>query len=64
MTEKEKFLFDLRGYLIVEGVFGPAEVQKANEAIDRHAELISNREPGLSDGAAKLKGGVGRFFGS
>ena len=34
MNEREKFLFDLRGYLRVENFLTPEEVQGLNEAVD------------------------------
>ena len=34
MNEREKFLFDLRGYLRVENFLTPEEVQALNEAVD------------------------------
>ncbi len=60
MNDREKFLFDLNGYLVLEDVLTHAEVAAANAAIEHHADLISNRETGLSGNAAKLKGGEGR----
>uniref|UniRef100_A0A7S4A995 Phytanoyl-CoA dioxygenase n=1 Tax=Pseudo-nitzschia australis TaxID=44445 RepID=A0A7S4A995_9STRA len=43
MTEDEKYLFDLNGYLIVRGVLTPEEVADANAAIDRHADEMVER---------------------
>ncbi|ETX08563.1 MAG: hypothetical protein ETSY2_04585 [Candidatus Entotheonella gemina] len=60
MTENEKFLFDLWGYLVLEDVLTPEEVGLANEAIDRHAHLIQNRKLGLSHGAKAFEGVAGR----
>ena len=60
MTDNEKFLFDLRGYLVIEDVLSPDEVAIANEAVDRHAHLIANRQPGLSHESEKLVGVTGR----
>ena len=40
MNDKEKCLFDLRGYIVVEDVLSPAQVALANEAIDCHAASI------------------------
>ena len=34
MNEREKFLFDLRGYLRVENFLTPEEIQGLNEAVD------------------------------
>ena len=60
MNDREKFLFDLNGYLVLEDVLTPAEVIAANAAVDCHADQISDREPGLSGGAAPLEGRTGR----
>ena len=60
MDDREKFLFDLNGYLVLEDVLTPAEVLAANAAVDCHADQISDREPGLSGGAAPLEGRTGR----
>ena len=37
MTEVEKYLFDINGYIVVRDVLSEEEVAKANEAIDDHA---------------------------
>mgnify|MGYP002832410614 FL=1 len=60
MNDKEKCLFDLQGYIMVEDVLSPAQVALANEAIDCHAASIQNRPADLSGGAAKLVGRSGR----
>ena len=60
MNEKEKFLFDLQGFLVLEDVLSAAEVKLANEALARHEDLIVNRDPGLSEEAQPLKGETGR----
>jgi hypothetical protein len=60
MTEKEAFLFDLWGYVVLEGVLAGGQLQRANEAVDRHSGLIRNREPGLSGGSEALAGDSGR----
>jgi ectoine hydroxylase-related dioxygenase (phytanoyl-CoA dioxygenase family) len=60
MNDREKFLFDLNGYLVLENVLTDDEVAAANAAIEHHADLIANRDPGLSQDAARLKGGEGR----
>lgn len=49
MTDDEKYLFDLNGYLVVRGVLTPEEVKQANLAIDQHAENFVER----SDGALR-----------
>ncbi len=60
MTDEEKFLFDLRGYLVLEDVLMPDEVEAANQAVDHPAHLIAPRPSGLSRGSAALEGRSGR----
>ncbi|WP_371621557.1 phytanoyl-CoA dioxygenase family protein [Streptomyces sp. NBC_01116] len=45
MNEEEKYLFDLRGYLVVEDVLSPRQLADANAALDHH---------GLWEGENKL----------
>ena len=66
MTETEKYLFDLCGFLVVRGVLGPEEISKsvfssylchkyfrANEAIDRHiVEACERVDPSLRNAAS------------
>ena len=48
ITPRERFLFDLNGFLVVRGVFTPEEVAAANAAIDKHAASLQPRaEAGL-----------------
>jgi ectoine hydroxylase-related dioxygenase (phytanoyl-CoA dioxygenase family) len=48
MTEDERYLFDLNGYLIVRGVLTQGEVKQANDAIDRHlSEAVERQDAGL-----------------
>ena len=60
MTDLEKFLFDLWGYVVIDDVLTQEEIIAANEATDYHTELIVNREPGLSQNSEKLKAETGR----
>ncbi len=62
MNDAEKYLFDLNGYLVVEGVLPPDEVARANEAIDRHwhQNKIRAREETLDGGSTSLRGDQGR----
>ena len=62
MTEEEKYLFDLCGYIVVRNALSPEDIALANEAIDRHAENIRERtgELSLSGGSQALKGSTGR----
>lgn len=48
MTEDERYLFDLNGYIIVRGVFSPEEVAEFNAVIDRHEpEMIQRSDAAL-----------------
>jgi ectoine hydroxylase-related dioxygenase (phytanoyl-CoA dioxygenase family) len=48
MTEDERYLFDLNGYLVVRGVFTPEEMAEANSMIDKHADgMIERSDPAL-----------------
>jgi hypothetical protein len=59
MTDDEKYLFDLNGYLIVRGVLTPEEVKVANGAIDNHAhEMVERSEGALRNAVEGTK-----FFG-
>jgi len=62
MTEDEKYLFDINGYLVVRDVLSKADIQSANEAIDHHADQIKERtgDASLSGGSQALKGETGR----
>ena len=61
MTDLEKFLFDLWGYVVIDDILTQEEIIVANEATDRHTELIVNREPGLSHNSEKLKAEKGTW---
>jgi len=43
MTDDEKYLLDLNGYLIIRGVLTPEEVEEANNAIDNHTHEMIER---------------------
>lgn len=51
----ERYFFDLNGYLVVEDVLTSHEIDALNEAIDRNADRIVQKEP-LSEGSTALKG--------
>lgn len=53
MTEDERYLFDLNGYLIVRGVLTPEEVKEANVIIDKHADEMIERSDGALRNAVK-----------
>ena len=60
MTEMEKYLFDVHGYLVIEGALSPEEVAAANAAIDHHADRIQIRPNDLAHGSTTLSGTTGR----
>ncbi len=62
MTDAEKYLFDLNGYIVIRGLLRPDEVAAANAVIDARAEdiRIRTREETLSAGSAALEGSHGR----
>jgi len=43
MTEDERYLFDLNGYLIIRGVLTPEEVEEANAMINKHSDEMVQR---------------------
>ena len=55
MNEREKFLFDLNGYVVLEDVLSPEEVRACNEAIDHNTGYLS-QTPTLVKEAAALAG--------
>ncbi len=60
MTEAEKYLFDVHGYLVIEGLLSPEEVRAANAAVDHHAGQINLRPCDLAHGSRTLVGSQGR----
>ena len=63
MTEREKFLFDLQGFLQVKGVLSADEVKALNDAIDAHIG-DENAEDHFSEGAPYGGGMDGDYSGS
>ena len=56
MTEDERYLFDLNGYIIVRGVLTKEEVEAANRAIDNHAhEMIERSDESLRNAVKGTK---------
>lgn len=48
LSPRERFLFDLNGFLVLRNVLAPAEVDAANAAIDAHAaSLVARAAPSL-----------------
>jgi len=48
MTDDEKYLFDLNGYIVVRNVLSPLEVAQANAAINSHInDMVERSDPEL-----------------
>ncbi len=60
MTDQEKYLFDVHGYLVIEGALTPEQVVVANAAVDHHADQIGLRPNDLARGSKTLQGSQGR----
>ena len=62
MTEAEKYLFDLTGYIAIEDVLSEQDIALCNEAVDHHTDQIHERtgEQSLSGGSPALRGATGR----
>lgn len=62
MTEDEKYLFDLNGYIVVENVLTDDDLNLANEAIDRHMDQgqLASSDQGWTSGLPALEGTHGR----
>ena len=44
ISEEDRFLFDLEGFLVVKGVFSKEEIEKANSAIDKRIDNMKERK--------------------
>lgn len=64
MTDDERYLFDLNGFLVVRGVLTADEIRHANAAIDRHADdMVERSDDALRNavqGTAMYGSGPGR----
>ncbi|MDA0837378.1 MAG: phytanoyl-CoA dioxygenase family protein [Planctomycetota bacterium] len=60
MTEEEKYLFDVHGYLVIRGALSSEEVAAANAAVDHHADKIKIRPNDLAHKSRTLTGIIGR----
>ena len=60
LTDHEKFLFDVHGYLVIESALSPEQVAAANAAVDHHADNINLRPNDLARGSKTLAGTEGR----
>ena len=47
LSARERFLFDLNGFLVVRNVFSPEEIAVANAAVDAHTSAMQPRGEGL-----------------
>ena len=56
MTEDERYLFDLTGYLVIKDVLTPEEVERCNAAIDRHFDQAKEIDRSLSGNSKTLSG--------
>ena len=56
MTEEEKYLFDLNGFVIVRGVLNQEEIEAANKAIDNHEhEMVERSDAALRNAVKDTK---------
>mmetsp|Transcript_12844 Transcript_12844/g.19461 ORF Transcript_12844/g.19461 Transcript_12844/m.19461 type:complete len:334 (-) Transcript_12844:88-1089(-) len=53
MTDDERYLFDLNGYLIIRNVLSSEEVRLANEIIDKHQQQMIERKEAALRNAVK-----------
>ena len=60
MSDREKYLYDLQGFLVVEQFLTQDEVRKLNEAVDANEDKRSEREVIPLDGTA-LQGSYSTF---
>lgn len=60
MTETEKYLFDVHGYIIIKGALSAEEVAAANAAVDHYSDQMPARGSDLANRSATLSGKFGR----
>ncbi len=61
--QRERYFWDLTGYLIVRGVLTPAEIASANEAIDTLLERVTSGDAGQeTKDSSFLKGTGARWY--
>jgi len=71
MTAREKFMFDLNGFIIVKGAISAEEVQAMNAAIDAHMSEsrprntvpLKNAAPGSAMAASQPRSDLGGMLG-
>ena len=59
MTDTEKYLFDVHGYLVIHNALTPDQLAAANAAVDAHAHEIKLRPNDLARTSDTLQGTVG-----
>ena len=65
MTDDELYLFDLNGYIVIEGLLSADEVDRCNQAIDHQiaadvAKVIERPPAGTLDGGSSVMAGTSR----
>lgn len=60
MDPRERYFWDLNGYLIVRGVLGPGEIASANEAIDHYSGMLEMDEANRGARDSRSLRGTGR----
>ena len=60
MTEAEKYLFDVHGYIVIENALSAEELAAANAAVDHYAHQIDVRGKDLAHRSSTLAGTSGR----
>lgn len=53
MSEDERYLFDLNGFIVIRNVLTPEEIKEANDVIDRHQEQMIERKESALRNAVK-----------
>lgn len=62
MSDREKYLFDLQGFLVVENFLTPAEVLSLNEAVDANMDKRIERQPHVQGNGRFVQGEFASFF--
>ena len=62
MSDREKYLFDLQGFLVVNNFLTFAEVQTLNEAVDANMDKRIEREPRGQGNGRFVQGEFASFF--
>lgn len=62
ISDREKYLFDLQGFLVVDNFLTPAEVQTLNEAVDANMDKRIERQPRGQGNGRFVQGEFASFF--